>query len=78
MVLVPSLTCFPQWKMFRGVKRSARDRGQEGAEYRRGRALRIQRLQRPAGRRNLVRGSSLLAAMVSNALTYPNPPPEMF
>lgn len=78
MVLAPSLTCLPQRKMLRGVKRSARDRGQEGAEYRRGRALGIQRLQRPAGRSSLVRGFSLLAATVSNAVTYPNPPPKMY
>ena len=56
------LTCLPQWKMLWGVKRSAGDGGQEGAEHRRGRALRIQRLQRPTGRSHLVRDLSQLAA----------------
>lgn len=73
MVLAPSLTCLPQWKMLWGIKRSARDRGQEGAEYRRGRTFRIQRLQRPMGK-SLIRDSSLFAEMISNASTHPSPP----
>lgn len=56
------LTCLPKRKMLWGIKRTAGDRGQEGAEHRRGRALRIQRLQRPMGRSHLVRDLSQLAA----------------
>lgn len=77
MVLAPSLTCLPQWKMLWGIKRSARDWGQEGAEYRRGRTFRIQRLQRPMGK-SLIRDSSLFVEMISNTSSHPNPPSKMF
>lgn len=73
MVLAPSLTCLPQWKMLWGIKRSARDWGQEGAEYRRGRTFRIQRLQRPTGK-SLIRDSFRFVEMISNTLSHPNPP----
>lgn len=51
LVSCQGLTCLAQGKMLRGVQGGAGGWGQEGAEHRRGRALRIQGLQRPKGQK---------------------------